>query len=145
MAIYYDRDITTYVDGDLVVNEAGDLEVAESTDTAEQLLKTVVATDPSDYDVLPSFGANLGVLVGRKMDEVLQRIPILIRDGLRKADYIDVGDVFIDVYPIDIDKVLIFIDLRGTYINSNGQEVASPSGSIKFYFPYTQERIREWT
>lgn len=95
--------------------------------------------------MLPGFGANVGSLIGRSMEEVINRLPVLIRDGLRRAGYIDQGDVYVDVYPIDVDKVLVFLDLKGTYINSLGQEVLQPTGTLKFYFPYTAERIREWT
>jgi len=145
MSIYYGRDIETSVDGDLVVNERGDIELAESYEASEQLLKTIIATDIGEFSSIPSFGANIGSLIGTDAATAIERVPILIREGIRRSDYIDGGDIFIDVYPIDIDKIIIFIEMGGTFIDSGGQEVVSPTGTLKFYFPFTAERIREWT
>ena len=145
MAIYFGRDLEVGDEGDLVINDRGDLSIAESTDSTRHLLKMIVATDIGELPNTPSFGANLGDLIGRDLAEVLERVPVLIRDGIRRGGYINPGDVFVDVYPIDYDKLMAFVDLRGTYIDSEGAEVANPSGTLKFFFPYTEERIREWT
>jgi hypothetical protein len=145
MAIYPNRDVQSGDDGDIVISEAGDLAISESTDTAKQLLKMVIATDANEMDTLPQFGANIGTLIGKSMREVIDRLPILIRDGVRRTGYLDHGDVFVDAYPIDYDKVIVFVDFKGTFINSDGEEVVFPSNTLKFYFPYTEERIREWS
>lgn len=145
MAIYPDRDIATGVDGDLVINDNGDIDLATSIESLEDLLKTIISTDLGEFSALRAFGADLGRLVGKNMSEVIERIPILIRDGLRRSNYIDPGDVYVDVYPIDHDKVMLFVDFKGTFINENGEEVAYPSTTLKFYFPYSKERIMEWT
>ena len=145
MGIYFARDIETSVDGDLSVNERGDIELAESYDASKQLLKTIVATDIGEFSNIPSFGADLGTLIGTDGATAIERVPILIREAIRKSGYIDGGDVSVDAYPIDINKMIIFIEMGGTFIDSNGEEVVSPTGTLKFYFPYTAERIREWT
>jgi len=75
----------------------------------------------------------------------MQRIPVMVRDGLRKAGYIEQGDVYVDIYPIDVNKLILFVELQGSYIDENGQEIQHPAGTIKFFFPYTKERIMEWT
>ena len=145
MAIYPDRDIAVGVEGDLVINDKGDIDLATSIESVEDLLKNIIATDLGEFDVLPYFGANLGALIGKSMREVMDRLPVLVRDGIRRSNYIDPGDVYVDVYPIDFDKVLMFIDFKGTFINSDGEEVAYPSTTLKFYFPYSKERIMEWS
>lgn len=145
MAIYVERDIQSGNEGDIVVGENGDLVVAESTDSVRQLLKMVIATDLNELAMSQNFGANLGSLIGKNMDEALDRIQSMVRDGIRRSEYIYAGDVFVDVYPIDFDKIMMFVDLRGTFINSLGQEVFNTNGTMKFYFPYAKERIMEWT
>ena len=145
MAIYYQRDIEKGLDGDLVINARGDLEIATAPESTSQLLKALVATDLGELSTSPQFGANLGALIGGEMQTAMERIPVMIRDGLRRAGYIDQGDVHVEVYPIDVDKLILFVELQGSYIDENGQEIAHPAGTIKFFFPYTKERLMEWT
>jgi len=144
VAIYFQRDIETGLDGDLVVGDNGDLTLADSPDSTSQLLRMLIATDLNELSTSPNFGANIGSLIGGEMRVAMQRLPILIRDGLNKAGYIDRRDVSVEVFPIDVDKLLIIVELKGSYIDDDGQEIRHPAGTIKYYFPYTAERLREW-
>lgn len=144
MAIYFGRDIETTVDGDLVINDRGDIQIADSYESAVQLLKNVMATDVGELRATPYFGANLGTLIGEDTEPILERIPLLVREGLRRTEFLDPGDVRVDAYPIDIDKIVVFVDLLGVYVNEDGEE-SVPATTLKFYFPYTAERIREWS
>jgi len=145
VAIYFQRDIEKGLDGDLVINAQGDITVATSPDSTSQLLKALIATDLGELFMSPEFGANLGALIGGDITTAMERIPTMIRDGIRKAGYIAQGDVSVEVYPIDVDKLMLFVELQGTYIDQYGQEIQHPAGTIKFFFPYTKERIMEWT
>lgn len=144
MAVYFQRDVKIGLDGDIAVNEKGDVDVAAATESTSQMLKNIIATDLGEIRSQRNFGANIGVLVGRTMPEALDRLAKLIRDGINRASYITLQDVSVEAYPIDVDKILVFVELRGSYVNEDGDEVLHPAGTIKYVFPYSKSKLMEW-
>ncbi len=142
MALYFGADIKTGPDGDLSVNNQGDLEIADSPTSLKQALKFLISTDFGEMDVIPSFGANLGTLVGSSdQDQVLESIPVLIRDALNRHGVAENGDVDVQAIPITEDQVYLRIETAGTFFDADGEVIDTTEVTLKFLFPYKEARI----
>lgn len=142
MAQYYARDIKVGPDGDLSVNSQGDLEMAASPESLKQALKFLVSTDYGEVDVVPSFGANLGSLVGSEdLNQVLDQVPLLIRDALARHGVAQNQDVTIHAIPIAEDQIYLRVETTGTFFDDEGQILDTTEVTLKFLFPYKVARI----
>ena len=142
MALYFGADVRTGPDGDLSVNNRGDLEIADSPTSLKQALKFLVATDFNEMDVIPSFGANLGTLVGSEdQDQVLEAIPVLIRDALSRHGVAENADVRVHAFPITEDQIYLRVETTGTFFDSEGEIMDTTEVTLKFLFPYKTARI----
>ena len=142
MASYFGFDVKIGADGDLSVNSQGDLELATSPESLRQALQFMISTDFREMDTLPSFGANLGTLVGAdNVNAVLEAIPTQIRDALFRDGVAENEDVSIHAIPISEDQIYLRIETTGTFFDQDGEVIDTTQIELKFLFPYKTARV----
>jgi hypothetical protein len=149
MTIYILQDIETTDDGDLVIDTFGDLKVASPMRTIAQCVNNLLLTDKGDLKTEPSFGANIGSYIGSINNKTTQNL--MQMDILQSAE--DQGavipkDLTVDVIPVDVDKVGVIAEVRGSYLYqpSDGLFPISTTSvdgiTMAYIFPFSDGVLR---
>lgn len=136
MGIYELRDIGSDIGGDIELNSQGDLKLATSYDTMFNILNFWIRTDYGDYAANYSIGCNIGSFVGEKnSEEVLEDMESQTLDSLvRNVIYPE--DLQVKVVPLNNEEVLVATQMRGSYIDPDGNLYTAPGKVLTYTFPY---------
>lgn len=103
-------DLLTDDQGDLIVGSNGDLSLATEAETLTQDVTFRLKTDFGDYTPSPALGADLSSFLGEPNNPAtvdLMKEHVIL--SLTQDDRIRAGTLFVDVIPIDIHAVQVFV------------------------------------
>ena len=150
MGIYFLQDIQTTDDGDLVIDSFGDLKIANPMRTLTQCVHNVLLTNKGDLRTEPAFGSNIGTYVGSNntpMTRTSMERDILISFNDQGA--VIPEDLNVDVVAIDIDKVAVMVDVKGSFLytptNSTEPLLSDMSMGINlaYIYPFANSQLEE--
>ena len=118
--MFFQRDIELDTDLDLKVGVDGDLVLASEAKTLRQDIEFRLRTEHKEYEPQPYIGADLRRFVGypntfRTAELIKENIINSLTQDLR----IIPATLFVDVVPISINKVKIFVLVKDSIVNSD--------------------------
>lgn len=146
MAVYFARDIKTGTNGDLEIGANGDLIVGDSVESHKHGLKFLIATDFNELGGNPTFGANIGSLIGdADLTNVIKRVESLVMEGIQDQGMMSLSDVDIKAIALSPSDVYLRIIVSGQYLDENGNLILNPSFTLRYAFPYKDGELQEIT
>lgn len=149
MGVYANTDIHTTDEGDIVIANDGDIRIADPARSLRQNVMFLAMTNKGDLSFSPAYGNTLSRYIGERNSE--QNRSFMERDlyaDIRTNSMVVPEDASIDIVPLDVDKVTIIMDIKGSFVNTDatGSYVRflqdnTADQLLAFIYPFTDGTI----
>jgi len=137
MAVYYNQDIQSDLNGDLVLDSKGDVKIADPLETCKSAALFVLRTDFGDYAPDTTVGCNIGSFIGStNTPSTRERLESNINSVLKNKLF-NITDVDATVVPFDVHEVLCLIEVGGSYL-IDGVIKTVHGERVAFTFPFIE-------
>lgn len=136
MGLYILLDAASSFSGDFELSSRGDVKLANTFDTQVSAANFWLRTDHADYAAGTDVGANLGEFIGEtNTEETLESMKEQTFDSLVRNLFFP-EDLRVEAVPFDHEEALVALEIKGDYLDDNGDFVTVTPQVITYLFPY---------
>jgi len=141
MGLYILLDAASTFSGDFTLSNQGDVALANTFNSQVSAANYWLRTDHSDYAASTEVGANLGEFIGENnTEETLEAMEEQTFDSLvRNLFYPE--DIRVEAVPFDYDEALVAVQIRGDYLDDQGEFITVEPQIITYLFPYIDGEV----
>jgi hypothetical protein len=141
MGLYILLDAASTFSGDFQLDTKGDIGLADSFNTQLSAANFWLRTDHADYAAGTDVGANLGEYIGgQNTEDTLESMKDQTFDSLVKNLFYP-EDIRVEAVPFDLYEALVALEIKGEYLDENGEFVSVTPQILTYLFPYIDGEV----